>query len=166
MYTCRRISYQAPGGSSAGFSIVGPTKAKARKSFLFTEGSLRVANNYLNEICYPLTHFTHRGTIGPDCRDILIIVGMECTLAGEYNKNFYFDVVWLFCPVYILLLQLIARAKMALILASTKSYLLGIFSINEGVRYKEDLMFDSLTCQKFRKFPLKKFLCGFFRIFG
>ena len=32
-------------GSSSGFSLVGPTKVKARKSFLFTEGFLKVENN-------------------------------------------------------------------------------------------------------------------------
>ena len=32
-------------GSSTGLSLVGPTKVKARKSFLFTEDSLKVENN-------------------------------------------------------------------------------------------------------------------------
>ena len=31
-------------GSSTGLSFVGPTKVKAHKSFLFTEGSLKVEN--------------------------------------------------------------------------------------------------------------------------
>ena len=32
-------------GSKTGLSLVGPTKVKARKSFLFTEGFLKVENN-------------------------------------------------------------------------------------------------------------------------
>ena len=32
-------------GPSTGLSLVGPTKVKARKSFLFTEGLLKVENN-------------------------------------------------------------------------------------------------------------------------
>ena len=32
-------------GSSSGLSLGGPTKVKASKSFLFTEGSLKVENN-------------------------------------------------------------------------------------------------------------------------
>ena len=32
-------------GSSTRLSLVGPTKVKARKSFLFTKGSLKVENN-------------------------------------------------------------------------------------------------------------------------
>ena len=32
------------GGPGSGLSLVGPTKVKARKSFLFTKGSLKVEN--------------------------------------------------------------------------------------------------------------------------
>ena len=32
-------------GSSTGLSLVGPTKVKARKSFIFPEGSLKVENS-------------------------------------------------------------------------------------------------------------------------
>ena len=47
----RRLSrFSTTIGSSAGLSLVGPTKVEARKSFLFTEGFFKVENKeHLND---------------------------------------------------------------------------------------------------------------------
>ena len=41
---CSAAPCSAARGSRTGFSLVGPTKVKACKSFLFTESSLKVEN--------------------------------------------------------------------------------------------------------------------------